>query len=254
MTRITGSATSISWIDPASPAGARVPDTPPPASITEGFATGSTGFRFSNYLNAWVDTEDSVHLTGADFAANAGLYRGPSFAGVPSYPYPVQRNRSPFNEGGVEGMEFEQTVGARTISPGVIGGGVGGLAGIGAGAFAGFKLGGLSGSPLGPLGAGGGALVGGLLGGAAGYFIGTGVARTFTNFPPIWTRIKLRIKANGEKSHQLVEHSHFPANNFYADLSQVRTYGALAPEEARWGSLGWGGGNPWGIPRPTVTP
>jgi hypothetical protein len=254
MTRVAASTASVSWIDPSSPAGAHVPDSAPPATATEAFLTGNTGFRFSNYLNAWVDTPDGVHLTGNDFAANAGLYRGPSYLGIPSHAYPVQRARNAFNEGGIDGIEFEQTTGARTISPGVIGGAVGGTVGLAAGGLGGAKVGALIGAAGGPIGAGAGAVIGGLIGAGAGYFAGTGAANYATNFPPIWTRLKLRLKADGARSHVMTSHSHFPSNTLYGDLSRISTYSALAPEQTRWENGGWGGGNPWGITRPTVTP
>jgi len=66
LTKIKGSVASVSWIDPASPAGSGplgVSDPAPPATITESFVTGASGFRFSNYLNAWLHTSDSVHVS-----------------------------------------------------------------------------------------------------------------------------------------------------------------------------------------------
>ena len=243
--RIDASAASVSWIDPASPAGGHVTDPAPPATLTVPFVTGSSGFRFSNYLHGWCETADSVHLTNHGFETDSGIYRGPSYLGIPSHAYATSRSGAPFTDaGGIEGVEFEQLTGARTISAGVIGGAGGGLVGGAAGAAAaGFVVGG----PV-------GAAVGGLIGGIVGWAAGSSVANRVTNFPPIWTRIRLRLKANGARSCQLVEQSVFPSSSFYCDLSQVRTYSALAPEQSRWEAGGWDAGNPWGASRPLVTP
>lgn len=167
--RVDGSATSVSWINPASPAGAHVPDPQPPAAMTESFATGSSGFRFSNHLHAWVNTNDSIHITRSDFAPDSNIYREASYAGIPSYSYPIRRRTGPIIRAGIEGVEFEQLVGARTISPGVIGAGVGAGVGIAGGAWAGAKLGALIGTWGGPIGAVGGGIIGGLVGGGLGY-------------------------------------------------------------------------------------
>jgi outer membrane lipoprotein SlyB len=240
---ISGSAAAISWIDPASPAARWVRDPPPPPVITTGFVTGSSGFRFSNYLHAWVSSPDAVHLAGQDFHEDSGIYRGPSMFGIPSHVYPTRRGQTQFNDGGVEGVEFEQLTGARTISAGAAGAGIGMAAGLGTGVL----LGGAIGGPP-------GMLIGGLLGLVTGAMAGAATANRIFNFPPIWTRIRLRLQADGTRRCQMVEHSLFPSNNFYCDLSQTRAYSALAPEQTAWEGAGWDGGNPWGISRPTVTP
>jgi hypothetical protein len=251
---VAGSAATVSWIDPASPAGGSVSDPAPPATITETFVTGSTGFRFSNYLNARIETPDSVNVTSSEFLPNSGLYRGPSFLGIPSHPYSTGQWKSAINESGVQGVEFEQVTGARTISPGVIGGGVGGAVGVGGGAFLGAKGGAAIGALGGPIGAGAGAVIGGIVGGLLGWGTGSAVANRATNFPPIWTRIKLRLFANGQRRCELSRHSHFPSNNFYCNLAQASSYSALAAQQTSWENSGWDGGNPWGVSRPLVTP
>ena len=255
---IEASAAAVSWIDPNSPAGAQVSDPAPPAALNVPFITGSNGFRFSNYLHGWCQTSDSVHISAHGLKSDSGIYRGPSYLGVPSHAYPTRNTQTPFNEAGIEGIEFEQLAGSRTVSPGVIGGrvggGVGATVGVAAGGWLGMKAGALIGSVGGPFGAGVGAVIGGVAGGLAGWAIGSAVANRVTNFPPIWTRIRLRLKANGARSCELVEHSPFPSNNFYCDLSQIGIYSALAPEQSRWAAGGWGRGNPWGVSRPLFTP
>lgn len=252
---ISGSAASVSWIHASSPAGGHVADPAPPATITEAFVTGNSGFRFSNYLHGWCTTDDSRHLTGSGTYSNSGIYRGPSYLGINSQAYPTQsRQTRVMNNQGVEGVQFEQTTGARTVSPGIIGGGVGGLVGAAGGAYLGFKLGGATGTFFGGLGAVPGAIIGGVGGALVGYATGTIAANRLTNFPPIWTRITLRLFADGQRDCALLQHSHFPSNHFYCDMRQVSRYIALAPEQTNWENGGWGGGNPWGISRPLVTP
>ncbi len=245
---------SVSWIDAASPAGARVSDPAPPATITESFITGSSNFRFSNYLHAWVSTRDAAHIADAGFHPNSGIYRGASFAGIPSWSYPMAQSNSRFTAGGIEGVEFEQTVGARTISPGVIGGAVGAGVGAGAGAWLGAKGGAAIGAFGGPIGAGVGALIGAGIGAGLGYLAGTALASRLTNFPPIWTRLRLRLKADGNRDCAVLAHSVFPSSSYYCDLIRWSQYDALAPEQSAWEASGWDGGNPWGISRPLFTP
>jgi hypothetical protein len=143
--------------------------------------------------------------------------------------------------------------GARTVSPAVAGGLAGGLAGAATGAYLGAKVGAAIGTAAEP---GGGTVIGGIgggvVGGIAGYLAGTGTANALFDFPPIWTRITLRLRADGQHHCDLVEHSLFPSNSFYCDLNQSSGYNALAPEQSTWSARGWGAGNPWGINRPTV--
>jgi len=252
--RIEGSAATVSWIDPSSPAGARVPDPAPPAVVTEPFLTGSTGFRFTNYLHAWCETADGVHLTGNGLHANSGMYRGPSYMGISSHPYNLIRSTSPFTEGGIEGVDFDQTAGARTISAGALGGAVGAAVGGGGGAWAGASVGATIGLAGGPIGSLAGGIIGGIVGGVSGYLAGTAVANRIFNFPPIWTHIRLRLKADGTRSTRMLGHSYFPSNNHYLDLSQVAAYSAMASQQTSWENAGWDSGNPWGIARPLVTP
>ncbi len=245
---------SISWIDSASPAGSHVTDPAPPAVIAEPFITGLSGFRFSNYLHAWVSTTDSAHVSGSGFHLNSNIYHGASYRGIPSWSYPMQQNTAHFTESGVEGVEFEQVVGARTISPGVIGGTVGAGVGAAAGAWGGAKIGAAIGAFGGPIGALGGALIGAGVGALGGYLVGTAVASRVTNFPPIWTKLKLRLRADGNRRCDVVQHSLFPSSSYYCDLIRWSQYDALASEQHAWEASGWDAGNPWGVSRPLFTP
>ncbi|WP_068818807.1 DUF4157 domain-containing protein [Phormidesmis priestleyi] len=262
---IEASTGSVSWIDPASPAGSGrlgIPDPAPPATISESFITGSSGFRFSNYLHGYLTTNDSATIATAGLYSNSGIYASPSQFGLASARFPTISNRTDITRGGIQGVQFNQLVGARTISAGVAAGVVGAGVGIGAGAFLGAKGGALIGSLGGPIGAGVGALIGAGIGAGVGYFSGTAVANTIpqTNFPPIWTEAQLTIMADGTSSFRLVRHSLFPSNSFYGKPSSASTlaltgsYSALASQETAWQSSGWGSGNPWQMDRPTFTP
>ena len=253
---VAGSAASVSWIDAASPAGSGklgVPDPRPPATITEGFVTGSDSFRFSNYLHASVDTVDGKHVSDGAFLPNSGLYRAPSKFGIGSHAFAPERTTERFTEAGVEGISFQQVTGARTVSPAVAGAAVGTGVGIAGGIWLGAKGGAALGTVLEP---GGGTVLGGILGGVAGgiagYAGGSAVANAAFNFPPIWTRTTLRLRADGQRQCQLVQHSLFPSNSFYCDLTRIAEYSALAPQQTAWQSAGWGAGNPWGLDRPRV--
>lgn len=224
--KLEGSVTSVSWIDPSSPAGSHLADPAPPKTINEAFATGNSGFRFSNHLNAWVDSPDAIHVAKSGFHGNSGLYTGPSFKGIPSQKYHTQRSATPTNEGSVEGVEFEQVTGARTVSAGVLGGAVGSVVA----SETGFDPG-------------------------AGKKLGSAAANLITNFPPIWTRLKLRLFANGKRHGELSEHSTFPSITFYADFSQVgNSYGAGKAAQETWAEEGWDSGNPWAASRPSAGP
>ena len=253
---INGSASSISWIDPASPAGKVVSDPAPSATITEGFITGNSGFRFSNYLHGYLTTNDSVTIDNSEFHTNSGIYRDTSFLGLDSEVFPIEQKKKRINKGGIEGIEFDQLVGARTNSPAKIGGAVGAGVGGGVGAWGGAKLGATGGAIFGLPGAVIGGLGGALVGGALGYFAGSATANSldFSNFPPIWTNIRLTLMADGSQDCQLLEHSIFPSNNFYSNFKLVKKYSALAAKETAWKDSGWGSGNPWGKTRPTWTP
>jgi hypothetical protein len=268
---IEGSAGSVSWIDPSSKAGSGrlgVPDPAPATTITESFITGSSGFRFSNYLHGYLTTNDSVTIASSGLYGNSGIYSSPSQFGLTSERLPIIHNQTNVTRGGIQGIQFQQLVGARTISAGVAAGGtgavVGGVAGgVLGGLAAGGKLGGALGSVVGPLGTAGGAILGGALGAGIGYFAGTAVANTIpqTNFPPIWTEIRLTIMADGTRDFQLLRHSLFPSNSFYSNPvganTLVRTsnhYDAKQLQEKAWQNSGWGSGNPWGTTRPTFTP
>ena len=218
---VTAAAASVSWIDGRSPIGSKwygIRDDEPPREASEAFVIGAGGFRFSNYLHAWLTSRDHRHVDRHAVFPNSGTYRGPSKAGFHSYQYPTQLSVTPISQGAVEGVEYTQLVGARTVSPG----GIGGLVGS----------------------------VGGPLGVAA----GTAVGNRFGGFPPIWTRLTLRLQADGVRHCAITEHSLFPSVHFYCDGQFRSRYDALQPQQEAWQQRGWHAGNPWGDEPHIVTP
>jgi hypothetical protein len=234
-----------------------VPDSEPAATITQSFITGNSGFRFSNYLNASITTRDSINIESSNFQSNSGLYTSPSQFGIASQRYPTRQNKENITRNGIQGVQFRQLVGARTISPAVAGGRVGAGVGVAGGAYVGAKAGGALGTFVTPgLGTAIGGVGGAIVGGVAGFFAGTATANSIPaiSFPPIWTEVQLTLLANGTRECQLVRHSLFPSNSFYCDLTRtISPYVALGPEQTDWQSSGWGSGNPWGATRPTFT-
>jgi hypothetical protein len=139
---------------------------------------------------------------------------------------------------------FQQTAGARTVSPEVIGE----LAGVG---------GRLLGIPIPPE--------------ASRY-----VAHQLSGFPPIWTTLQLTLFTDGRFSASVVSHSLFPSMSFYMPaidrdtVSRVTTMYSLqgkafdaVPNLERWKADGWGSlspgasgpssGNPWGFNKNDLT-
>ena len=257
---ISASVGSISWIHPDSPAGSGslgVSDPKPSTTITPSFITGNSGFRFSNYVNGLITTHDNINIASSNFQPDSRIYSSPSQFGLASQIYPTKQNKQNITRGGIQGIQFNQIVGARTVSPAKAGGVVGAGVGLAGGAYLGAKGGAAGGAFLGgPPGAAIGAGLGALGGGVIGYFAGTATVNKIPalNFPPIWTEVQLTLLANGVRDCQLIRHSLFPSNSFYCDLTQPRSpYVALEPEQVAWQASGWGSGNPWGSTKPTWT-
>jgi hypothetical protein len=257
----TYAAASCSWIDPA--VGLPEVDVTPLTgdSVSRSFLVGNFGFRFSNFTEAWVTGDFSRgSIAGYGFSAASGIYRGPSFAHIPSHAF------SPMREMFLEddAVRFTQIVGARTVSPEVVGAGGGLAVGAVAGAIVGSFV------PV--IGTAIGAVAGGVIGGLS----GETVSHNWKGFPPIWSKIQIRIYRNGAIEAQLLQHSLFPSLTYYAQVpgsaaqqsaafTRVdnapgsRYYNATkAAQLPDWLAKGWGnlqtrptpgpcGGNPWGI-------
>lgn len=85
-------------------------------------------------------------------------------------------------------------------------------------------------------------------------------------FPPIWTEIEITVYADGNWTHQLIQHSIFPSLSYlrhqrarHLRATQGKSYDAV-PHLASWKKNGWGplnpgkggptSGNPWGMTDP----
>ena len=198
-------------------------------------------------------TRDGRDVASHGFTAASRMYRGPSYANIPSHAFDAKRETFP----AADSVRFEQIVGARTVSPEVIGTGAGGLVG---GALGGLLIGG-------PIG-----LIGGLVVGA---IAGDALAHQVTGFPPIWSRLSITIGRDGKAVAELLEHSIFPSLTIYVqrepcgetpgvNYDRVRHpnrqfyYDATKDVELPdWKAHGWGQrenshlrgptrGNPWG--------
>jgi hypothetical protein len=239
-TLLSGQAATVSWVHRRSPVGRAIKDDMPPTHAESEFFTNPTNtFRFSNYISAWLTTSDGCHVSSYGFAKDSGIYRALSYFGIPSKAYTLLQTSRRIVQDGVEGVEFEQVAGAKTVSHLVMGGSMGGLVGC-----------------------------------AVGILCGVVVANRLMNFPPIWTYLHMQLLASGQASYKLVRHSHFPCTSFYVSNAQnscssaarlagvgqkaARNYSLAAQYEAKavqqraWASYGWGCFNPWGITRPTL--
>ncbi|MEP7049165.1 MAG: hypothetical protein ABJB12_02380 [Pseudomonadota bacterium] len=114
----TYSVATASWIDKRTKL-PEVDEHPPPFRADRTFITGRRGFRFSHLLEVFVNIDDKSRLiTGHGFTPASGIYRGPSYGGLPSEYYePIRSVRI-----GQEPIVFNQIIGARTQSPEQIGG------------------------------------------------------------------------------------------------------------------------------------
>lgn len=252
---ITGAAVSISWIHPSSPAGSMVggvPDPQPPSTISRGFVSAAQGFRFSNHVGVTITTSDGRTIDSVQHDPMQ-ITKGSSQFGVPSQQFPTQRQENRQTRNGIEYIEVQQLVGARTVSHEAAGERVGNVVGGASGAYMGAKLLGGAGSFLGPLGTAAGVAIGGVGGYFLGGYLGEKAAATAISFPPIWTEITLRVFADGHVERSIGRHSHFPSVTFYGVDNYVSdgniAYLALEAAQNTWQASGWGGGNPWGVNR-----
>jgi hypothetical protein len=263
ITSLSHAAATCSWIDPVTglpETDAQVINDP---KTNLGFLTGNRGYRFCNFMSVWAEIDvANKRVQRCGFNTNSDIYRGPSYAGIPSHAFMVQRETILEKDG----LRFTQVVGARTVSPEVVG--------AGGGVVGGAIAGGLIGSAVPVVGTAVGAIAGGLVG----LFAGEAVAHQVTGFPPIWTKIQIRLGFDGSVEAELLQHSLFPSMTFYArelhlpganpsrsfDLVGQSPAGATyynatkAVQLPAWQARGWGkqsvktvkgptDGNPWSI-------
>jgi hypothetical protein len=260
--RIQRSIATVSWIDPAAglPEAASDQNKPKGSTTTRAFLTGSKGYRFCNFMEVWADWDPSLkRFTEGGFTAASELYRGPSYMGIDSYAFAVKKEKKSEEQS----LTFTQIAGARTVSPEVMGGFIGG--GLSAATFPFLFLG-----PIGTY--------------LAGRYVGRAAAHALTAFPPIWSMLSIEFAVNDKggpiSRGSLRTHSYFPSLTFYkvieyspADVppglgtqtddylryavpSGADYYNAV-PSLDLWKDHGWGpvrswntvptGGNPWAL-------
>jgi len=242
------SAATVSWISPHT--GLPEVDRDPPYLPTtkRAFLTGNSGFRFCNFAEGWAQY-DTVTRKFVDYqwTTASGIYRAPSYMGIESHVFA----KIATIKAGADSVTFTQTIGARTVSPEVVGKWGGRIAGA---MYA-----------IGPLGFFGNIIVGGL--------VGEKVAHSAASFPPIWSEISFTIFADGQFKAQLVRHSYFPSLTFYGvrldgfgnpsndydriDATPAAAYYDAVPKLDHWKQNGWGqlgkgtggptDGNPWNL-------
>jgi len=228
------SAATVSWIDPATELPEVDNNRPSDPATTRQFLTGSAGFRFCNFIEAWTNYDSALQaVTSYGFSSASKIYRAPSFAKIPSQVFTPKQAMS--LAGGA--ATFTQIIGARTQSPEVIGG-----------------------------------IVGGVVGGVVGGYVGEKVAHSVSGFAPIWSQLRLKIFDDGRFEVHLLQHSLFPSLTLYKvrlqganqsnDYDRVSIVGAsyynAVPSLEKWKKEGWGpvrggpisgptAGNPWGV-------
>ena len=248
---ITTSICSLSWIDER--AGLPENDKAGPPHRFPGVQVTAEDdtlpFRFLNLLEAMV-VVDGRRVLSADFTPSSRIYRNPSFLKISSEPFERLKKVLKLPDCAV----FEQTVGARTVSPEVIA----------------ETAGSVPFPPLGPIGI------------PLQRRIAREIAHEFLGFPPIWTILRLKVFADGRSESELVCHSLFPSVSFYQLKpavagavaqpvahrvvgfydSTAKAYDAV-PNLDRWKVEGWGAlaqnpsgackGNPWGFNKNDLT-
>jgi hypothetical protein len=161
-----------------------LPDGRPPKRVNENFVKSGLAFRFSNHLHALVNIVGS-RIAGYEFCEDSNIYANTSL-GIPPQQYEVIRNATRFHtKEGTEGVVFEQIAGARAKAPEVFGAFFGELVGRYALPIAGpYRV-----------------QIGGL--------VGFSLASIFTNLPPVWTHVELRLIAMVSTPVNFVAIAHF---------------------------------------------
>jgi len=256
-TRILHSIATMSWIDQRLYDPEDLPEVDKynktPDYVVRQTLLANTGYRFVNFLEAYIEVDDQQKIVDHDFTPDSKMYYGPSFRGFMPTAFPVKTDSTVSDDG--NSVTFSQTVGCKTHSPETIGQKqavktVDGILGI---------------TP------GWGGPIGGQIEQQAAE-LGEKVAQNFRVFPPIWTTLELTISSDGGFTGELVAHSLFPSNSFYQQKYSVEllTYNTTnyelmqsfdgRPNIDEWRKKGWGamhvypsgpsGGNPWGVPDP----
>ncbi|WP_437641885.1 hypothetical protein [Sorangium sp. So ce854] len=116
----------MSWIDPRAELPEDDPAGDPGPGCTRSRILGGRAYRFANFLEAFVIVETRTRrILRYGFTQAAGIYLAPSAAELPPDPFETIRRATDDDRRVV----FRQTVGARTVSPELIGEALGGFPG-----------------------------------------------------------------------------------------------------------------------------
>jgi hypothetical protein len=256
---ITTSICSLSWIDAMT--GLPEHDNAGPPTRIPGRQITMEGrvlpYRFLNLLEVMLIVDGS-RITSATFTPASKIYRNPSFLDIPPQTFKTFQNVKQQHDC----VTFEQTVGARTVSPEVIGQVVGTV------------------PPIVEAPPGLGVPISRYTG-----KLGRAVAHELLGFPPIWTQLSLKVFVDGRSEGQVLSYSLFPSMSFYrltavaaasaggSNIQKVERIAGFydrcgAPYDARanldrWKTEGWGAlqikpfgpckGNPWGYNKGDLT-
>jgi hypothetical protein len=227
---VQASCATLSWIDPK----ADLPEydhagMPVEALGIDGL-TRQRNCRFGHVLTASVFIENG-RITRRWLDKQTGLYPRPSYKDTPPLTYPMRQDIDDWNE---QRAVFVHTVGCRTQAPEVIGEAVAGGVATGLGPN----------SPVDPVTA---------------RRIGNAAARATVSFPPIWTKLKITIRADGTWDADCIEASLFPSRSFYRGVAvkqmvqgqiavwkRISSYDGV-PHYNEWLQNGFGRGNPWRV-------
>jgi hypothetical protein len=241
MARIQRSIATLSWIDPVTglPEVDKAGD--PGPTIIRAQILGKKGYRFSNFLEAWIEVDTKDVIIACGFSTDSDMYRGPSYLNTESAPVGNIGRKTLRQQ---KSVTFRQLVGCRTMAP--------------------EKIGQTTGRVVGRLAAG---PVGEYVGGR----LGRSTAEAAKVFPPIWTELELTINADHTFSHAFPNCSLFPSVSYYALDENTWAYSRQGPSYNAvpmldtWYDKGWGPatltpfaprptpGNPWSMTKPTFT-
>jgi hypothetical protein len=248
-TRIVHSIATLSWIDERLYDKDDLPEvdhfSQTPESIDRDAVLSRHGYRFCNFLEAYIVLNDQQQIIDRGFTDDSKMYYGASFRGIMPLAYPDKRSYKAGEDG--RSVKFVQTVGCKTVSPETIGAKeavrtIDSILGIHPG-----------------------------WGGPIGVQIetpaakaGVKVAENFRVFPPIWTRLALTISSDATFVGTLEEHSLFPSCTFYRQSYTVLAFTSNSTKYAKgenydartqideWRKKGWGSGNPYAVPDPRI--
>ena len=117
----TFSIAALSWIDPRTGLPEVDQGDPGDAILAEAILA-NTGYRFANFLEATISVVSTskspmpiaIGFSHIGYTEDCGIYRSPSFLGIPSYAYPIKLFDPVTVDGGIE---FRQIVAAGRKSP-----------------------------------------------------------------------------------------------------------------------------------------